>query len=59
MKPQSEMTPQEKWERLTNPNCAADYGIGITLEEIAQVPEAVEEVSNWRGIREIMAGSDA
>ena len=33
------MTPQEKWARIKNPTCADDYGLGLTLDEMREVPE--------------------
>lgn len=33
------MSPQEKWQRLTNPQCAADYGIAMTESELATIPQ--------------------
>lgn len=38
------MTPAEKWHRLTHPQTVEDYGLGMSLEEIKQVPEAMVEV---------------
>lgn len=32
----------EKWRRLTNPTCVADYGLSVTLEELAETPEGRE-----------------
>ena len=41
----------ERWKRLNNPTCVADYGLGVTLEELAETPEGREilakEVSPW------------
>jgi hypothetical protein len=39
------MTPLEKWQRMTNPTCVEDYAIGISFAEIAQVPEALAEIT--------------
>jgi len=33
------MTPQEKWARIRDPKCADDYGLGLTLDEMREVPE--------------------
>jgi len=41
------LTPQEKWARLTNPTCADDYGLSMTLEEVRAVPDAKSEVEAW------------
>ena len=41
------MTPSEKWERLTNPKTIGDYGISILLSELAEVPEAIEELKKY------------
>jgi len=41
------MTPAEKWQRLTNPQTLEDYGLSMSIEEIEQVPEAVEEINKY------------
>lgn len=39
MKEQKTMNPQEKWNRLSNPQCLKDYGLSITEEEMVSFPE--------------------
>ena len=41
------MTPQEKWERMSNPKTVEDYGIGMTLDEIMECHEALEEMGPY------------
>lgn len=33
------MKPQEKWDRLNNPQCLKDYGISLTKSEMMSFPE--------------------
>lgn len=33
------VTPQEKWNRMTSPKCADDYGISISFEEMSTFSE--------------------
>ena len=37
------MTPQEKWNRLTNPTCIDDYGMAMSLDEVREVKDPVAE----------------
>lgn len=41
------MTPKEKWQRLTNPKTVEDYGLGISLNELMEVPEAVAALNSF------------
>lgn len=41
------MLPKEKLHRLLHPTCAADYGIGIPLEELETFPEGQEFVRDF------------
>lgn len=39
MKKQEAMNPQEKWNRLSNPQCLKDYGLSITEKEMMSFPK--------------------
>lgn len=41
------MTTQEKWDRMTNPQSVEDYGIGIPISELMEVPEVAEELRKY------------
>lgn len=41
------MTPHEKWSRLCNPQTCQDYGLGMTLDEVMQVPEARAQLQTY------------
>ena len=45
------MTKQEKladkWRALSNPQSIEDYSVTMTLEEAAQVPEALAELEKY------------
>ena len=43
------MTTKEKWERMKNPQCVDDWGIGISLCELAECEPEIfaEEVSPY------------
>lgn len=45
------MTPVEKWKRLTNPQTIEDYGLSVSLDELAETAEGREilekEISPW------------
>lgn len=46
------MDALEKWKRLANPTCADDYGLSVTIGELAATPEGrkiIEEeiIGNW------------
>ena len=36
------MEPQEKWDRMNNPQCLDDYGIVMNTEELMAIPEGRE-----------------
>ncbi|MFA5706808.1 MAG: hypothetical protein WDA41_10675 [Candidatus Neomarinimicrobiota bacterium] len=42
------MTPQEKWERLNNPETLSDYGLILSENELMQFPEGREIVKAVR-----------
>ena len=54
-------TPQEKWARIRDPKCADDYGLGLTLDEMREVPglaslvalveDARREIEEWEEYR--------
>lgn len=49
------MTPKEKWDRLNNPTCLADYGLSLSRDELMQFPEGraiAEEIDAIRKERE-------
>lgn len=45
------MDALEKWKRLTNPTCADDYGLSVTLDELKQTEEGRkilnELINDW------------
>lgn len=45
----SPMTELEKWRRMTNPQCLADYGISVDMGKLAEEASDVfrSEVEPW------------
>ena len=46
------MTPEEKWERLTNPKTIEDYGLRMSENELMQFPEGQRVVAEVRARQE-------
>ena len=52
------MKPQEKWDRLSNPQCLEDYGISLTKDEMMSFPEGRGVIRSAEKYLEILELTD-
>lgn len=44
------MTPEEKWKRLTNPKTLEDFGLSVTEAELETFPDGCEILAGFRQV---------
>lgn len=45
---------KEVFNRMMNPQKIEDYGLSLSIDEIMQLPEAVNEIKSWKTINQLM-----